>query len=681
MTEITQNSPVSKLFMVGKSYTSRLERIEIRTIKNLIHHYPFRYDDLSLVSKISQVQPGENVTIKGEILASQNIYTRFGKKIQKAVISDETGRLEAVWFNQPYLVKILKSGCRVSLAGKIDPKGNLISPEYEIIKTEGSIHTGRLVPVYQETSGLSSRWLRSRIAPLVKKLVPQLPDWLPETLKKPHSLINLNQALQKIHFPENLQDIKVARERLGFDELFLLQLNGLIRKALWKKKKISQKFVLNQDKILEFINCLPFSLTRSQNQAIKEILDDLKKDQPMNRLLEGDVGSGKTVVACLACYVAFLNGYRSLFMAPTEILIHQHYKTIKTLLEPLGVKISLLTGAEKSKDIEKTDLVVGTHALIFKKGGFKDVGLVIIDEQHRFGVKQRAMLTKSLINDKKACPHLLTMTATPIPRTMALTFYGDLDLSCLREMPLGRKIVKTWVVPQKKYHDALKWIEKEVKKHAVQAFVICPLIEASDKESMKDIKNVTQEFKNLKAFFLNLKISLLHGRLKSQEKKKILEAMLKGKIDLLVSTPVVEVGIDIPNTTIMLIEGSERFGLAQLHQLRGRVGRGDKQSYCLLFAKNTSRISYQRLKAMEKESSGLVLAEIDLKMRGPGEIYGIKQHGFLDLKIASISDFALVQKTREAAGIIIKESGLNLKKYPLLKKELQEDTIRLVEPN
>lgn len=683
MARISLKTPVDKLFMVGKSYASRLKRLEIKTVKDLLHHYPSRFNDRRLISKINQLQAGETVTIRGEVLSCENIFTRFGKKIQKAIIQDETGHIEAVWFNQLYLPQALRAGTPVSLAGKVENyhyKLSFVSPDYEIIKGKTSIHTGRLVPVYPETAGLSSKWLRSRIAPLVKSLVPEIKDWLPQNIKKDHQFIALDKALKKIHFPKDQQDIKEARRRLAFDELFLVQLNSLIQKKLWQKKKLAFKFGVDQEKVLEFISLLPFKLTKAQNQAIKEILEDLKRDQPMNRLLEGDVGSGKTVVACLAAYISFLNNLKTLFMAPTEILAQQHFKTIKTLLEPLGLKIALLTGGEKSKDLEKKDLIIGTHALIFKKKGFVDVGLVVIDEQHRFGVKQRAKLIKAIPKNKKITPHILTMTATPIPRTMALTFYGDLDLSVLDQMPQGRKEIKTWVVPNEKHQDALRWLEKEIKKRAVQAFIICPLIEESTFETMKDIKNVTQEFQKLKGI-LDLKVDLLHGRLKAQEKKKILEKLKNGKTEVLVSTPVVEVGIDIPNATIMIVEGAERFGLAQLHQLRGRVGRGRRQSYCLLFPQKKSRKSLRRLKAMEKINCGFKLAEIDLKLRGPGELYGVKQHGFLDLRLASLNDLQLVKQTRQAAEGVISKTGPPLKGYPLLKNQLQEYTMRFVEPN
>lgn len=689
------DTPIQDLFMVGKTYASRLKKLDIRTVEDLLHHYPFRYDDFRLITKISQLQPGKKATIRAEIVVCQNAYTKRGKKIQKAIVRDDSGQIEIIWFNQVFIPKTLKPGLMVSFSGKVDFFGykiTLVSPEYELLKTPdyhfrlgetepGSeyccIHTGRLVPVYPETYGLSSKWLRSRIVPLLKKFAPKIPDWLPESIKKTEKLIGLNSALQKIHFPQNEEEIKIARDRLKFDELFLIQLQAILRKKSWQKNKTSHSMDVDQKKILDFISQLPFTLTKAQNKAIKEILNDLKRKQPMNRLFEGDVGSGKTVVAAVALYTAHLNGLPSALMAPTEILAQQHYQTIKTLLEPFGLKIALLTGSQKIHNskfsIHNSDIFIGTHALIYDKVKIENLGLVIIDEQHRFGVEQRARLIR-----KGKAPHILTMTATPIPRTIALTLYGDLDLSVLDEMPPGRKKIKTWVVPWQKRNDAYNWIKEQIAKEKSQAFIVCPLIEESEKESMKDIRAATAEFDRLeKQVFPQLKLGLLHGKVKSKEKEKIINNFKNKNIDILVSTPVVEVGIDIPNATIMMIEGADRFGLAQLHQLRGRVGRSNKQSYCLLFTSSKNKENLQRLQAMQKYNSGFKLAEIDLEIRGPGEIYGTSQHGFVNLKIASFTDLNLIEKTQQKA----KQISKKIKNYPLLKSKLKKYTIRNVEPN
>jgi len=665
------NTPVSKLFMVGPTYAKRLARLKIKTVEDLVFHFPFRYQDFSIVSDISRLQPGEQVTIRAQALAIKNEYTRSGKKIQKAIFSDGKKKLNVTWFNQPFLVKTIKIGEEYNLSGKADLFGRqlvLVSPQFELVKKNSkTIHTGRLVPVYPETYGISSKWLRSRIAPLLKNL--EIPDFLPEKVRQKHQLLPLQEALQKIHFPENKTEIKKARKRLSFDELFLIQLEGLKRKKDWQKNKTSCRLKINQEEVLKFLQNLPFELTLAQKRCVREILKDLKAEKPMNRLLEGDVGSGKTVVAAISIYIAFLNGYQSVLMAPTQILANQHFNTLKTLLSPFGVKITLVTGARKKKE-KNADVIIGTHALLYQKESFKNLALVVIDEQHRFGVEQRAKLIK-----KGKAPHVLTMTATPIPRTIALTLYNDLDLSVIDEMPKGRQKVTTWVVPPQKRQKAYQWIKKQVKNKDKQAFIICPLIEESS--VLKEAKAATVEYERLsKDVFPDLSMGLLHGRVKASEKEKIMKDLENGKIDILVATPVVEVGIDIKNATIIMIEAAERFGLAQLHQLRGRVGRSSKKSYCLLFSESTNPKSLKRLKVMEKIFIGIKLAEIDLKMRGPGEIYGTAQHGFPELKIASFSNSVLIEKTRKAALEILPK----LEEFPVLVKKLK-DIKKEVEPN
>jgi ATP-dependent DNA helicase RecG len=684
MRPLALNTPIKDMFMVGPTYAARLKKLNILTVEDLLHHYPFRYDDFSKISLIATTNIGDTVTIRGKILQVQNIYTKHGKKIQKAVVADSSGTMEVVWFNQPFLVKTIKTNVEVSLSGNIgwfDRKKALIAPEYEILGYQNTIHTGRLVPIYPETYGLSSKWLRSRLAPLVAAILPQVNDWLPQDIKQQYQLIDLATALKQIHFPENQQEIEAAKKRLAFDELFLMQLRSKQQKQGWQKNKVAFPFFIDQEKIMAFISSLPFSLTNSQNRSIKEILTDLERQIPMNRLLEGDVGSGKTVVATVAMYAAFLNGLQSSFMAPTEILAQQHYQTIKTLLEPLGVKVALITGSSKPLNTKSnpsagrldSNIIVGTHALLYGKFKLAKLGLVTIDEQHRFGVEQRAQLIH-----KSSAPHVLTMTATPIPRTAALTLYGDLDLSVLDEMPLGRKLIKTWVVPPQKREAAYSWINEQISQNHSQAFIVCPLIQESEKESMQDIKAATVEFKRLvKDVFPNLRLGLLHGKIKARDKEKILTDFRNNKINILVATPVVEVGIDIPNAAIMMIEGAERFGLAQLHQLRGRVGRSHQQSYCLLFTSQETAQVTKRLRAMEKYYSGFTLAEIDLKLRGPGDVYGLQQHGFKRLKIASFSDLGLIKATEQAAKQIIS----NIDKFPLLKSKLQNYTMQAIEPN
>lgn len=668
------STPIQEVYMVGPTYGKRLTKLGIETVEDLLCHFPHRYEDYSLISKINQVQPGETVTIRGVVNQIKNEYTKSGKKIQKAFVTDETGSIEIVWFNQPFLVKTIKVGEWYSLSGKADWFGHkvvLVSPEYESQKTE-LIHTGRLVPIYPETYGVSSKWLRSRIAPLIRECSNNLLEYLPSSIVEKNDLIDYKSAICQIHFPDNKNLAELAKRRLAFDELFLIQLVSLKRKSEWSKEVVGQTLFIDQEKTLALINSLPFKLTNAQKTATKEILSDLAQSKPMNRLLEGDVGSGKTVVATIAMYVAYLNGLQSVLMAPTEILAFQHFYTISTIFNPFGLKVRLRTGGRKDKG--NFDILVGTHALLSEGFPVAKVGLVVIDEQHRFGVEQRAKLRRIGVN-----PHLLTMTATPIPRTVALTLYGELDLSFLDEMPKGRMRVKTWVVPPEKRNGAYEWIRKHVKDTCEQAFIICPLIEES--ETLTSVRAATKEYERLqKEIFPDLRLGLLHGKMKSKEKEKVLADFRAGNLDILVATPVVEVGIDIPNATIMMIEAAERFGLAQLHQLRGRVGRGALQSYCLLFTESSSPKTLKRLKAMEKMYIGAELADLDLKIRGPGEIYGTRQHGIPDLRVASLTDLILIEKTRSAAQEFINKDP-TLSQFPILRQKLERFTIKAISPD
>jgi len=675
-------TPVATYGRIYKLYAKRLEKLGIQTFEDFLYHIPSRYDDFSLISKINRVQPGEVVTIQGTVSEITNEFTKNFKRIQKAEIADETGTIEVIWFNQPYLTKIIHKNDKISLSGKIDwflRKPVMQSPDYEIITGLPTIHTGRLVPVYPETKGITSKWMRRQIYNLIKGNMDRFTEYLPESTLKEHALLSISQAIEEVHFPRFLTNAEKSRQRLAFDELFLLQLSAMNRKLNWNKNLISNPYSVDKFKneIDEFINKLSFTLTRAQKRVIDEIFKDLSLKKPMNRLLEGDVGSGKTVVSVIAMYLSFLNGYQSVLMAPTEILAEQHYQTISQLLTPFKIKVGLATGSKKTKT-EDFDVMVGTHAVLEKGINFDKLGLVVIDEQQRFGVEQRA-----LIKSKGKNPHLLTMTATPIPRTIALTLYGDLDLSILDEMPQGRKQIKTWLVPDEKRINGYSWIEKQIKDTKSQVFIVCPFIEES--ETMQTVKAASKEFENLQKNIFKtplgggtgLKLGLLHGRMKGKEKDEVLEKFRTGKIDILVATPVVEVGIDIPNATIIVIEASERFGLAQLHQLRGRVGRGDKQSYCLLFTESLNPETLERLKAMEKHNFGAELAELDLKLRGPGEIYGTMQHGRKMLKIASFSDFDLIQKVRKEAEKVFPM----LNNLPKLSEKLKNINLKKVSPD
>ncbi|MEX2028531.1 MAG: ATP-dependent DNA helicase RecG [Candidatus Curtissbacteria bacterium] len=679
---------VSDLPGVGAFYNLKLKRLGIETIEDLIYHFPFRYDDYSKVEEIRDIQSGEKLSIQGVIWQIKNIRTRFGKFITTAQIADPSGVVDVLWFNQPYLTKILKAGTPISLSGKVDtsgPRPKLLSPAYEVIHPqspiigEQTLHTGRLVPIYPETEGVTSKWIRQKIAQILPGYIKTLKDFLPEDVIKRQKLESLSTALSKIHFPAKWENIEEARPRLAFDELFIIQLAATLRKRDWQNAKNAPQIKSDPAKIKKLIEDLPFALTQAQTRATNEILKDLERQTPQNRLLEGDVGSGKTVVAAIAAYAALLAGFDVLFAAPTEILAFQHQKTLDTILSPLGIKVGIWTGSRK----QSGDITCGTHALLVTFKPKRQVGLIIVDEQHRFGVAQRAKLFAD--QTKAFTPHFLTMTATPIPRTLALTLYRDLDLSVLDEMPKGRQKISTHVVPNLKRQDAYKFIQKHID-DGRQAFILTPFVEPS--ETMATVKSATVEFEKLKQIFSSIvdsrstiiKLGLLHGRLKSKEKEKIIEDFKKNKINILVTTPVVEVGIDVPNATIMMIESAERFGLAQLHQLRGRVGRGEHQSYCLLFSDSRAENSIRRLKSMEKIHVGFELAEIDLKMRGAGEIFGLKQSGFINLKIADLSDTVMLARAQKEADTIA-QTDPTLESNPALAKKISSVQEQYVQPN
>lgn len=621
--ELTIDTPIRFVPHIGPIMAGRLANLDIFTVQDLLYHVPFRYNDFTQVLPIAAVKPKETVTVSGVIESIKNFVTKTGKKVQDATISDESGRLHAIWFNQVYLLKVLHPGDHIHLSGKIDWFGSRLvmsNPQYEI---RTSLHTGRLVPVYPETEGVTSKWLRGRIAFLLDSV--KLSDFMPENIQAKHQLMNLPAALRAVHYPDNKEDIEKGRHRIAFDEVFLLQLKAHEQKRLWRE---SQKATAFKGSTKEFVDSLPFTLTNDQKKALSEIVSDIKETVPMNRLLVGDVGSGKTVVAAAAMYIVNKKGYHAVLMAPTQILAHQHYQTLHAILSPFGITVGQVTAQTK----EKADVLVGTHALL-STGLPKKTGLVVVDEQHRFGVAQRAKLAEG-----KVSPHFLTMTATPIPRTIAKTLLGNVDLSVLEEMPKGRRIVKTWVVSPEKRKSAYEWIKKQ----PGQAFIICPFIEASD--TMTEVKAVKEEYAKVKKIFS--RVGLLHGKMKAAEKTKVLDDFKAKKYSVLVATPVVEVGIDIPNATIMVIEGADRFGLGQLHQLRGRVGRGTMQSYCLLFTEIPEAV--ERLKNLEHIHSGPRLAQVDLMLRGPGEVFGMRQHGVPHLKIASFTDMETINETEHA---------------------------------
>ncbi len=685
---MTLESPVNQLNKVGRTIGARLKKLGIETVKDLIFYYPFRYEDFSKIVPIKDLEPGITATVRGKIEILKNRRTPRRKKIiTEAVVSDQSDSLRVVWFNQPWIAKNLRPGTEVYLSGKT--AGNLFdlylnSPSYERA-TKISTHTARLVPIYSLTEGLSQKQLRFLVRTALK-FSSQLQDYLPEKIRKKYSLNNLLTAVKEIHFPENYQSLAAARQRLAFDELFLVQLWSQILK---KKKEARPAFSLKfcREKTKKFVAGFGFSLTDDQKKSAWEIIKDLKESRPMTRLLEGDVGSGKTAVAAIAIVQAVGNGFQAVFMAPTEILARQHFETL-TKLADKGVSkdfvFGLLTREQrlvspaggKKKKISKKDflaagrrgeisVVVGTHALIQKEVFFKRLGLVIIDEQHRFGVKQRELLSRGGGFQSEKTPHLLSLTATPIPRSLALTLYGSLDLSVIRQLPPGRKKVITRLVSDGKRQAAYNFIAEEVGRGG-QVFVVCPLIDPSDKLG---VRSVNQEFEKLnREVFPNLSVGILHGRLKSSEKEKVVSDFSQGKLAILISTSVVEVGVDIPNASVMVIEGAERFGLAQLHQFRGRVGRSSRQSYCFLFSDSFEEAVRKRLEIFCRCHDGLTLARRDLELRGAGQIYGYQQSGFNNFKLADLTDAAMINQTQEAAKELAAEDSLE--NYPVLQERL-----------
>jgi len=636
---------LSQIPGIGPKIIEKLQRLNINLPQDLLYHFPNRYVDFSHSVKINSILENENVTITGQILDFKNIFTRNGKNIQKAIVSDNTGKIDLIWFNQPYLSKNIKTGDILSFAGAVSlfqNKKTIIAPEY------GPHNTGKIIAVYPETSGLSSKWFRKVIQTQIQNLLIPIKETLPPELIKKFKLLDLRTSLSQIHCPTNSQILSQARNRLATEEILSLQIKSYLSKKDWLKNTPKTKIKITKPidkKIKDLIKTLPFKLTDSQNKVLTEIFSDLtNSNQVMNRLLQGDVGSGKTIIALLACYLAHLNNSLSVLIAPTEILANQHYQNFQSILKDKDIPIFLMTGSKKVdlKKIPKNGIIISTHAIIYKKDNLKNkISLLIIDEQHKFGVKQR-----SFLNSSTKFPHCLTMTATPIPRTISLTLLGNLDISIIDTMPQNRLQIKTFLVPDHKKSSCYKWIETEIKKNGCQAFIVCPFIDIS--ESMASVKSAIQEFEHLsRDIFPKLKLGLIHGKIKSIEREKIIKQFQENKLNILVTTPIIEVGIDIPNSSVIIIQSADRFGLAQLHQLRGRVGRGQQQSYCYLFTESSSQKAINRLNFLEKSHNGLKIAEYDLKTRGPGEAFSTIQHGFPSLKIANFSDTKLISFSQE----------------------------------
>lgn len=762
MPQIALDTPLFEVLGAKSAFLRRLEKLGLKSVRDLLWHFPSRYEDFTKIYSIAELEPGQQATIQGvieEVHSSQS--WRKHMSIVEATVADETGSIRAVWFNQPYLANILKTGRRANFAGKVSLSDEgemyLSHPVHEILRersfggsaassggagtsadgAEATVqygssavmemkHTARLVPIYPETRGLTSRGLRFIIQSLMKRIAPQK-EWIPPQTLAAQGFPELNQAIREIHFPKKLEDANAARKRFFFEELFLLQLINLEQKLKLAREKAP---VINADleKVKAIIAALPFELTLSQKKSLWEIIKDLEKSQPMNRLLQGDVGSGKTVVAAIAAMIAAENGYQTAFMAPTEILARQHFETMKALLARMPAEyqpvIGLVTGsgatvlyekdisapvarpdmAKKVADAEIA-IVFGTHALIEKTVAFKNLGLVIIDEQHRFGVHQRAELarrrTKNGNGGAGLVPHFLSMSATPIPRTLMLTVFGDLDLSLITELPSGRKPIETKIVAPAERQTSYAFIRAQVKEGR-QVFVICPRIEKSegptngengivggggrpgaappdaavkiDRRTIAnlDMRSVKEEYEKLRTkIFPDLNVEMLHGQMKGKEKQDIMRAFKNREFDILVATSIVEVGVDIQNATVMMIEGADRFGLAQLYQFRGRIGRGEHRSYCFLMADSAAKAANARLKAILEAKNGFELAEKDLALRGPGQFFGEVQTGLPDIAMSALQDPELVKASREAA-IALVQSDPSLKAYPPLRTKISE---------
>lgn len=686
---LTLDSPVSMLAGAGPHYSRKLYALGIESVRDLLFYFPFRWDDFSNLTSISSVKPEEKVTVIGKIntvKTARSFYRRMA--ITEAIISDNTGSLRVVWYNQPFIERSLAEGEIYRFSGKIRiSKSSLFlqSPSFEKTDREHT-QAGGLLPVYHVTEGISPRMLRYFIRQVIH-LAEELKEYIPENIIQRHDLLPLHLAISRIHFSESMAEVQPARKRLAFDELFIMQLNYQLKKFRWQKNK-AIGIPKNIDLIKKILGSLTFALTDDQRLALWEIMNDSEKNMPMNRLLEGDVGSGKTIVAFLSAMNVAKSGFQAAIMAPTEILAKQHFEGILKIAAASGIPVALITNSlstffmkrrtKTSKEalIKKiregqVAIVIGTHALIQKDVAFKNLAMVVVDEQHRFGVEQRAHLIKSakIIKDgsNTTVPHLLSMTATPIPRTLALTIYGDLDLSIITKLPKGRKKIVTKVIAPSERESVYNFVRNEAK-GGRQAFVICPLIEESE---VTEAKAAEVEFNRLhKQIFPDLSVGLLHGKMKPKEKSAVMKSFIENKINILVSTSVVEVGVDIPNATIMLIEGAERFGLSQLHQFRGRVGRGSHQSYCFLFTDSPSVKTWKRITFLEQTENGFDLAKKDLELRGPGEFLGSRQSGFSNLVVASLKDIDLIKTAREEAERLV-ASDPKLDSSPTLKKRME----------
>ena len=668
---------------VGAKKAVDFERLGITTLRDALYDYPFRHDDLSEQLSIADVQPGKKLTIRGTIsLVTNRKAKKNGKMIvTEAIIEDSTGKIKAIWFHQGFLKKVLKPGVVVSLAGKVDDRYGLalVNPVYEVIGTQAATnHTGRIVPVYR-LSGAITQKSRRKVGEEALKSVDEIEEWMPEQVLRRERFLPLHEAIANMHFPESKQDLDLALRRLKFDEFFLHQiLHAMARRELQQQR--ASVITFSEDRVKEAIARLPFTLTDAQRKSLWAIIGDVQREMPMNRLLEGDVGTGKTVVAALAAVNAAATGWQTAFLAPTEILADQHAMNLQKTFGDM-MRVGIFTRTKRrvgDKEVTKEqmlhalangkiDLIIGTHALLSKNVLFDRLGLIIVDEQHRFGVNQRRAL-KDRQGDADGIPHLLSMTATPIPRSLALVLYGDLDRSLLDEYPAGRKDIETAIIEPGREDEYFEKMQEEMDEGR-QVFVVCPLIEESDALGVQSVHEVYSEY--VEGPFCAYSIGILHGKLKQQEKDEVMEKFANGDLDMVISTTVVEVGVDIPNATVMFIEGAERFGLAQLHQLRGRVGRGGHQGYCFLHpSEKMSDIARERLNAVVRSQNGFVLAEKDLQLRGSGNIFGTEQSGFESFKLGSYADQELIVAARDHAKEVLDEDD-SLVTWPKLKERVE----------
>ena len=685
------SAPTSVLPGIGPKHSQTLARLGLHTLGDMLYNFPRRYDDYTQLKPIQRLMYGEEVTVIGTVDSINSRPIRGGRlQITEAIITDGTGSLRVTWFNQPWIGKRLLHGTQIVLSGKIDQYlGRLImnSPEWEPLETQ-NLHTNRIVPVYSLTSNITQRWLRRFMYEVVTHWAPRVVDSLPESIRDSVGLVDLQTALLQTHFPSSANQLASARHRLAFDEILMLQLGVLSQKRNWQNRS-ARVYETPQDWFEIQVAHLPFPLTAAQQNALQDVKSDLASGHPMNRLLQGDVGSGKTVIAALGIAMLARHNAQSALLAPTSILAEQHYRNMLSLLaweesdslvegngntHPLNPgQIRLLLGSTPEGEKQEIrngliddliKLVVGTHALLEEPVSFNNLQLAVIDEQHRFGVDQRALL-----RSKGENPHLLVMTATPIPRSLALTVYGDLDLSVMDEMPPGRQPIETQVFYPRERERAYVFIRNQIDQ-GHQCFIIYPLVEES--ESIEALAAVEEHSRLQKEVFSDYKVGLLHGRMRADEKDSVMSDFCSGKLQILVSTSVVEVGVDVPNATVMLIEGANRFGLSQLHQFRGRVGRSHHQSYCILIPDTPDDAENERLAAMVETNDGFVLAQRDLEQRGPGEFLGTRQSGYSELRLASLTDIHLIEKARQSAKAIFDiDPDLQSSEHHLLAQSLK----------